>query len=702
MAMAEIATIKKLEEQLNCAICLETYKDPKLLQCFHIYCRQCLVKLVVRDQQGQLSLTCPTCRQATPIPANGVTGLQSAFQVNHLLEILEQYKKSKDTAGSQEGVKCVVTHPIPTKKVANCFEHKDKERELYCETCADLICFKCVIKGGEHHDHEYHLLDEAFEKYKGKIAPSLEPMEAKMVAVKEALVLLDKQYVEISDQRNVIEADIHNKFKQVQETLDIRKTELISQLHQITQTKLKDLAVQKDQMETILAQLSSCLDFVRESLKTDSQGEVLMMKTNIVKQVKELTSPFQAGVLEPNTKADVEFLTSQDMISKVQHYGQVFSPESPDPSKCLIIGEGWLVATVEEKAAAILQVADFKGEPVKSINSLKCELVSDVTGTTERGTFRRKGQNQYEISYHPTIKGKHKLHIKVEDTHVRGSPFAVVAKMPVQKLGTPILSIDTVDYPDGVAVNEKGELVVTEEGKDHVSISSPIGEKVLTFGSHGSGEGEFNRPRGVAVDGEGNILVADSQNHRIQKFTAKGQFLSAVGTFGKRPLQFNYPSEVTFNATNNKLYVADKDNHRVQVLNSDLSFSSTFGREGSGKGQFSYQRGIACDSMGKVYVADCANNRIQVFTAEGQFCMMFGKCELKYPAYIAIDSNDFIYVSEIDNNCVSVFTSEGQIITSFGCYGERQGELKHPRGVAVDSDGVVYVCDIGNNRIQVY
>ena len=173
VTMAEEA-LRKLEDQLNCAICLDTYTDPKLLQCFHVFCRQCLVKLVVRDQQGQLSLTCPTCRQATPTPTNGVADLQSAFCVNNFLEILEEHKKVKDRAASQEGAKSVVTRPIHPRKVfANCFEHTDIECQLYCEMCEDLICFKCAIKGGKHHDHDHHLLDEAFERYKGEVAPSL-------------------------------------------------------------------------------------------------------------------------------------------------------------------------------------------------------------------------------------------------------------------------------------------------------------------------------------------------------------------------------------------------------------------------------------------------------------------------------------------------------------------------------------------------
>ena len=344
--MAEEA-LRKLEDQLKCAICLDTYTDPKLLQCFHVFCRQCLVKLVVRDPEGQLSLTCPACRQATPIPTNGVTGFPSVVHINHLLEILEEHKKAKDTAASQEGAKSVVTHPIPPRKViANCFEHTDKERDLYCETCEDLICLKCAIKGGKHQNHDYHLLDEAFEKYKGEVGPSLELMGRKLMAVKEALTQLDKRCEEISNQRVAIKDEI-------------------------TQRKLKRLAVQRDKMETIHAQLSSCLDFVRESLKTDSHGEVLMMKTNIVNQVKELTSPFQAGVLEPNTEADVEFSQDKDTISEVQNYGQV---SIPDPLRYQATGKGSQVTKVREKSTAVVKTGGNEIHALSLAGKCLCKI----------------------------------------------------------------------------------------------------------------------------------------------------------------------------------------------------------------------------------------------------------------------------------------------------------------------------------------
>ncbi len=696
--MAE-KVIEKLDEQLNCSICLDTYTDPKLLQCFHTYCTKCLIKLVVRDTQGQLTLTCPACRKVTPFPPNGVRGLQSAFQINDFIGIRDDLKKVKDRIPSQEpGVEGDATSRTPSKKTTHyCSEHADRELELYCETCNELVCLKCAVRGGKHRDHDYAPLDEAFDKYKGEITSSLEPIEKQLKTIHTALAQLDTCFREISDQRVIIEASIHDTIRRLHEILDVRKTELIGQLNKMIQRKLKNIATQRDQMETIQAQLYSCLHFVTDSLKTGSQRE----KTTIMKQVKELTTPFQPHLLKPNAEADITFSTLPDVTEQCQQYGKISSPGSPDPSRCHATGKGLEVAVVGEKSSVILQAVNYNGGPCEEpIQSLQCELVSEKTHATVRGSLERREQSQYEISYQPTIKGRYQLHIKVGDQHIRGSPFPVAVKLPIEKLGIPILTISGVNGPSGISFNQRGEMVVGEKNGYRVSFFSSCGEKIRSFGTHGSGQGQFNEPCGVAVDGEGNILVADSKNNHIQKFTAEGQFLTSVGTRGKGRLQFHYPRGITFNATNGKMYVVDAYNHRVQVLNSDLTFSSSFGKEGSGKGQFDYPQDIACDSTGKVYAVDYNNHRIQVFTAEGKFFKMFESEKMLLPISITIDTSDRVYVG--DCNHIFVFTSKGQFLTSFGRIGNGPGEFKHPQGLAVDVNGVVYVCDRDNNSIQLF
>ena len=82
---------------------------------------------------------------------------------------------------------------------------------------------------------------------------------------------LDTQCQQITDQQEVFLVNIHKTIQQLQEALEVRKTELIGQLNQITQRKLKTLAAQRDQIELVQTQLSSCLDFVKESLPSNCQ-----------------------------------------------------------------------------------------------------------------------------------------------------------------------------------------------------------------------------------------------------------------------------------------------------------------------------------------------------------------------------------------------------------------------------------------------
>ena len=688
--MAKEATIQKLEEELNCSVCLDTYTNPKLLQCFHTYCQQCLVPLVDRDQQGQLGLTCPACRQVTPIPPSGVRGLQPAFHINRLLEIQESVKKIPE---GQEGQRAAGHEEAAgqgsTSTRSCCFEHAEEELKLYCNTCEDLICFECALQGGKHHDHKYEQLKTTFERYKGEIASSLEPIEKQVTAVNEALARLDARCMEISDQRASVEANVHQRIGRLHRALDARETELIHKLDTLTQAKLKELAAQRDLMASSRARMTSCLEFMKKSIHMDSEGEVLRVKSAMAKQVNALTTPLGAMTLEPNAEADIAFLATKDMIAQCQNYGQVFAQHSPDPSKCYATGKGLEAAVAGEESTATVHAVSFEGTPCREpVKLLECELVSVLTGGTTRGSAERRDEGLYDISYQPTIKGRHQLNIGMEGQHIRGSPFTVLAsRSPADEMKNPILTIHTEQRPWGVALTKQGEIVVTSFSQHCVTVFSPSGDKVLAFGTCGSRDGEFVCPKGVAVDGEGNILVVDSSNHRIQKFTREGHFITAVGSKGSGPLQFSYPSGIAVSEETGKVYVAGAG---VQVLNPDLTFSGTFGRNGYAKGQFTHPYDVACGRTGLVYIA--SDSRVQAFSAEEEFLKICG-IRLDDPAGIAVDSSGIVYVSERDH--ISTFTPEGARLL---CY----LRCTDPYGLAVDRCGVVYVCDFSNARIQLF
>ena len=738
--------LKKVADQLTCAICLEDYKDPKLIQCFHVYCKECLERLVLRDQQG-LSLRCPSCRRSTLLPPNSVSGLQPAFLIHHLFEIRDTLVKVKKVKGPQKTQceKCqkgdatsfcrdcgqflctvctqihkdwaeLSTHEVisldrlegdvtqlvpPTKKVTYCSKHPTKESDLYCETCEELICRDCIVR--VHRDHQYDLITDAYPKHKTVITDHLQPVKQQLGVVNEAIKNLDTRRQQISDQRMAIETNIHKTIRRLQEALEERKTELIGQLDQLTQQKMKNLAAQKDEFELVQTRLSSCLDFVSESLRTGSQAEILAAKKPVVQQIEEMTAEFKPELLVPAEQADLKFTATAELTLACSHFGKVYAhPVSPD--KCHATGKGLEVATVGEQATATVHAVNAEGQECEEpLVDIACELVSCRDATSVKCSVKKREGNQYEVCYQPTGKGRHQLHIKVESQHIRGSPFAVFAKLPIQKLGTPIRTISCLKGPWGVAVDERGQIVVVEGSGDCVSIFSASGKKIRTFGVSGSAPGQFTYPRGVTIDCDGNLLVSDSRC--IQKFSPQGDFLMSVGTEGRKPLQFSWPRGIC--VSHKRIYVSDCSNHRVQILNSDFTFSSSFGSFGSGNGQFEFPNGVTTHSSGCVYVADRDNTCVKVFTEEGRFLRKFGKGgsgdgELSNPHYVAIDSDDTVYVTDWGNHRVSMFTCQGQFLGSFGSHGTAPGQFKEPRGIAVDRNGLVYVSDYLNSRVQIF
>ena len=387
----------------------------------------------------------------------------------------------------------------------------------------------------------------------------------------------------------------------------------------------------------------------------------------------------------------------------------MISKDTISAKKCYATGKGLEVALLGEDVTAIVHICTDEGRVYLSpVKSLTCELISESNHKKINGAVLNNIElGKYEIGYKAASRGRHKLHVKVEGEDIKGSPFPVNVKLPVQKLGKELVrTIGEVKRPWGVTINQENELLVVENGGNRVSVFNSKGEQIRSFGSYGSASGQFSSPYGIAIDDSGDILVADAGNNRIQRFSADGQFITAVGTRGSGHLKFQCPVGIKIHPLTKRIYVADSTNHQIQILNPDLSYFGSFGSRGSGLGQLDYPWDVAFDSANDVYVTDSWNDRIQIFAENGEFMRQIGKRgtgegELNRPAMITISENE-LYVSEYSSHRVSVFTTQGDYLTSFGTYGSGPQQFQNPYGIAVDQSGMVYVADYGNNRIQVF
>jgi len=308
-------------------------------------------------------------------------------------------------------------------------------------------------------------------------------------------------------------------------------------------------------------------------------------------------------------------------------------------------------------------------------------------------------------------------------------------------------------HPDAIAVDANGCVWIGDEGNDRVQVFNEAGEYITKFGSVGSGAEQFNfeYPMGILSEGSGEVWITDAKNNRMEKWTIpnlKPTYSSTFGSKGTGNGQFEEPAGIAVNPINGNLAVSDEVNGRVEVFNEKGEFIKTVGKKGSGKGEFSKPRGVAIDAEGKIWVTDTGNNRVQELSEAGTYLAKFGSTgsgdgEFESPKGLAVDSKGNVWVADSGNNRVQEFNKElkyqrkfstgknpvgvaidpkgnvwsdndgetgaleehtetGELIRKIVPSGEGIGRLQEPRRLAIGLNGELWVPDAANDRVEVF
>ena len=184
------------------------------------------------------------------------------------------------------------------------------------------------------------------------------------------------------------------------------------------------------------------------------------------------------------------------------------------------------------------------------------------------------------------------------------------------------------------------------------------------FGFYGRKDGDVLWPNSVAVDSQGDVYVSDDWLNRISVFNGDGEFKSSWGVTGSGQGELDGPAGLAFDKNDN-LYVVDSRNHRIQVFSKDGNYVASCGGQGSGDGQFNTPWGITIDSEGAVYVADWKNHRVQKLSADGKHLLTFGgPDELNHPSDVCVDPDGDVYVCDWGNNRIRIYGPDGDALAS--------------------------------------
>ncbi|MCP4453364.1 MAG: hypothetical protein GY809_18045, partial [Planctomycetes bacterium] len=269
-----------------------------------------------------------------------------------------------------------------------------------------------------------------------------------------------------------------------------------------------------------------------------------------------------------------------------------------------------------------------------------------------------------------------------------------------------------------IAVDHRGDIYLVKIGDNRIVKMSNDRQITLTFGSGGTGRGQFDVPLGIVTDHKNMLYVADSKNKRIQIFQLTGVEEATLPISKCEPPMIEYDSAIL---TGQKVvdidYIANDGLYAVTEVDNDLIYrgknSDILVKYSKSENNLRKPKGLCVLEDGKIIVADTGHNQLQFISPSGTNEYQFGVKGTDISQFnalegVAVNQQGYVYVADTKNHRIQVFNEDGIYMSSFGKKSDDShsrpapGTFLKPKELVFSTTGELYVLDYGNKRIQIF
>ena len=458
------ALLKNLKEHVTCSICLDTYTDPKTIDCLHTFCCECLKEHALTSQRDGF-YRCPECQTHVGIPeGNRFDRLPNSFLHNSLLSLLA-VRRSNDgneiscSMCQKKSAKinycfdcekfmcpdCVKAHDLfrtaafeghkvtPVKQ----FQPEDyeallkrqpfcskkyHEREVtrfFCLQCQDCVCHVCIVT--DHKSHDVVPLDKAADDEKANIMAEAELMKEKVQACSDFIRQLETTQLELETNITTAKRSVSQTAEQMVAKIREREREAITALENTRVSRTEKLHSAKETAQSLKKQRNQAVEFANNLVQRSSSANIMQSKKNLEQRNKKLSEaqvpslPVSSFVKFVSTCVPEGFKLGFVTFGKTDVHRSTF--------------EGLSQTFQAEKAAEFLICPKTSEGHISNNEQDQVEVLVEPADQVASSTIDKKDGN-FQVKFLAKVPGTYTIEVKInnEKLPLVNSPFTVQVK----------------------------------------------------------------------------------------------------------------------------------------------------------------------------------------------------------------------------------------------------------------------------------
>ncbi|XP_064636652.1 brain tumor protein-like [Lineus longissimus] len=728
-------------EEQTCSLCEEKYKTPKLLNCLHEFCQQCLEKHLEEQESinGPKILTCPTCQQETNLYDKGILGLPLDIVMVNMMDMsaVQQMQivctscKAKEKAVARcsdcanflcpncvtahQYMRCFENHKVVSfedlqneennmslHKPVYCPRHPAENMKYFCNTCQTPMCNDCILGDHKPPEHHYERIADIEAKQVEEIKNLMQESRSKTKFCEDASNNLTNSLSELQLQRDNAKGLIQETFQSYKAILEKVQEETLKDLEDIHSKEEMKLMEMINNVEKTVERVEDGCKFAERILEKGNSLEISMMKSMISSQLLSLINNTPKG--DANTS--IEFVSSaekfEDAVKK--NFGQFKKePERVDTQ------HSSLQSSFENEAgfslpSGMLNHEDSPPLPPRSTAHhepflpphLSLPLALSLPNTMSPPPMMPGIQSMGTA----IIGCSSELRTYSRNSHspaMSDSGVSLDASSGGSGNNTPQVNLAQLAKMGNVGVNASGQITLNGQILSGLNLSNVTGGGMNPAALKPIGEDRGpppvsglnlapRAPSPPTLDCLANLLNQQNSFGNLPPVSSSsGTITPTCSMFSSQSPRFSAGMNQSTTPPGGDVFSNMTD---LSVLSQFTSASSS---SGSGGGMSGANPPFARRSGGKVSAMQIGCKFGQLGPGKGQFNSPHGFC--------LGTADEDIVVADTNNHRIQVFEKTGEFKYQFGIPGREEGQLWYPRKVAVfRASGKYVVCDRGNER----